>query len=454
MILRIEKWIQKLLVFEQEIINFPSIINYGRLVGFNGSILEVSGLQLSIGSICYIGKTLEVNSIDEIEAEVIGFKNGILFLMPLNNIDSIIPGSRVRPKMLNGIHYVVNKLPICKGLLGRVLDSTGTPLDDLKEINKKYKKTLSYSVINPLHRYPITDVLDTGIRTINALLTIGRGQRIGLFSSSGLGKSVLLGMMTKYTGADIVVLGLIGERGREVKEFIETILTKEALKKSVIIASPAEFSPLLQVQGANYAVRIAEYFRDKNYHVLLIMDSLTRYAMAHREIALSIGELPATKGYPPSVFSKISSLIERSGNGRKRSSSITAFYTVLTEGEDTYDPISNSARSILDGHIILSREYAESGHYPAIDIEASISRVMSNVVDTIHDSKARHFKKLISCYQRNQDLINVGAYVSGTNSELDMALDLLPKLKKFLQQGMHEKSTFVESKKDLYALFN
>ncbi|XBC38466.1 MAG: FliI/YscN family ATPase [Buchnera aphidicola (Floraphis choui)] len=452
--LRINKWIKELLICEKEIINLPNIVYYGRLVGFNGSILEVSGLQLSLGSICCIRKTLDIYNIDEVEAEVVGFKNGILFLMPLQSIEGIALGSRVRPKVLGGINYVVNQLPIYEGLLGRVLDSTGKPLDDLKEIDKKYRKTLSYSAINPLHRNPIKDVLDTGIRAINALLTIGRGQRIGLFSSSGLGKSILLGMMTKYTGADVVILGLIGERGREVKEFIETILTKEALKKSVVVASPAECSPLLQVQGANYAVRIAEYFRDKNYHVLLIMDSLTRYAMAHREIALSIGELPATKGYPPSVFSKIFSLIERAGNGRKQQGSITAFYTVLSEEEETYDPISDAARSILDGHIILSREYAESGHYPAINIETSISRVMSNIVDSIHDSKARYLKKLLSCYQRNRDLINVGAYVSGTNKELDLAISLLPKFQKFLQQGMHEKSTFTESKQDLYGLFN
>ncbi|XBC42571.1 MAG: FliI/YscN family ATPase [Buchnera aphidicola (Meitanaphis elongallis)] len=445
---------KKLSIFEKEIENIPSIVNYGRLIGFNGSILEVGGLQLSIGSICYIGKTLDAYSIDEIEAKVIGFKNDILFLMPLQNTDGIVLGSRVRPKMLGGISYEISKLPIYEGLLGRVLDSTGRPLDDLKEIKAKYKKALSYSSINPLHRSPITDVLDTGIRTINALLTIGRGQRIGLFSSSGLGKSVLLGMMTKYTEADVVILGLIGERGREVKEFIETILTKKALKKSVVIASPAEFSPLLQVQGANYAVCIAEYFRDKNFHVLLIMDSLTRYAMAHREIALSIGELPATKGYPPSVFSKIFSLLERAGNGTTRKGSITAFYTVLTEEEiGGYDPIADSARSILDGHIILSREYAESGHYPAINIETSVSRVMTSIIDSVHSSKARCLKKMLSCYQRNRDLINVGAYVAGTNSELDTAIALLPKLEKFLQQGMHEKSTFFESKRDLYALF-
>ncbi|QCI23559.1 FliI/YscN family ATPase [Buchnera aphidicola] len=452
--LRINKWMKETLICEQEIINLPSTVSYGRLVGFNGAILEVSGLQLPVGSVCFIENSENMHSIDEIEAEVVGFKNEILFLMLLQNINSIIPGSRVRPKMSGGMNFMVHRLPIYEGLLGRILDSTGKPLDGLKEIDKKHQKSLSHSIFNPLHRHPVSDVLDTGIRAINALLTIGRGQRIGLFSSSGLGKSVLLGMMTKYTAADIVVLGLIGERGREVKEFIETILTKESLKKSVIIASPAEFSPLFQVQGANYAVRIAEYFRDKNFHVLLIMDSLTRYAMAHREIALSIGELPAIKGYPPSVFSKISSLIERAGNGKERSGSITAFYTVLTEEEEKYDPIADSSRSILDGHIILSREYAESSHYPAINIETSISRVMSNIVDSVHNTKACYFKKLLSCYQRNRDLINVGAYVSGTNSELDIAITLLPRLTKFLQQGMQEKSSFSESKRDLYKLFS
>ncbi|XBC39301.1 MAG: FliI/YscN family ATPase [Buchnera aphidicola (Nurudea shiraii)] len=451
--LRLEKWLEKTLIYEKKATHLPSIVQYGRLVGFNGSILEVSGLQLSIGSICYIEVDLGSHDIDEVEAEVVGFKNNILLLMPLENISNVISGSRVRPKLINGVNYIVNTLPIYQGLLGRVLDSLGRPLDNL-DIIKEHKKSLSHSIVNPLHRAPIVDVLDTGVRAINALLTIGRGQRIGLFSSSGLGKSVLLGMMTKYTEADVVILSLIGERSREVKEFIESVLTRDALKKSVVVASSAEFSPLLQVKGANYAVRISEYFRDKNYHVLLIMDSLTRYAMAYREIALSVGELPASKGYPPSVFSRMSSLIERSGNGKKKGGSITAFYTVLTEEEEKYDPIADSARSILDGHIILSREYAESGHYPAINIEASISRVMSNVVDSVHDSKARYLKKLLSCYQRNRDLISVGAYVSGTNSELDIAISLLPKIEKFLQQGMHEKSTFSESKKDLYAIFS
>ncbi|XBC40821.1 MAG: FliI/YscN family ATPase [Buchnera aphidicola (Nurudea yanoniella)] len=452
--LQVNKWLKKVLSYEKKIEYLPSIIKYGCLVGFNGSILEVSGLQLSIGSICFIEINTNKNDINEIEAEVIGFKNNIIFLMPLKSIDNVILGSKVRPKLVDGINYIVNELPICTGLLGRVLDSLGRPLDGLKKINKKYKQTLSYSFINPLQRTPIVDVLDTGIRAINALLTIGRGQRIGLFSGSGVGKSVLLGMMTKYTKADIVVLGLIGERGREVKEFIETILTKEAREKSVIIASSAEFSPLLQVKGASYAVRISEYFRDEGYHVLLIMDSLTRYAMAHREIALSIGELPASKGYPPSVFSKIFSLIERAGNGKNKNGSITAFYTVLTEEEEKYDPVADSARSILDGHIVLSREYAESGHYPAINIEMSISRVMSTIVDSVHDSKARYLKKILSCYQRNRDLINLGAYVTGTNPELDIAISLLPKIEKFLQQGMHEKSTFFESIRDLYSILN
>ncbi|XBC40316.1 MAG: FliI/YscN family ATPase [Buchnera aphidicola (Nurudea ibofushi)] len=449
--LRIKKWTEQLSIFEKKVKNFPNIIRYGRLVGFNGSILEVSGLKLSVGSICFIERATNVSYEDDIEAEVIGFKNDILFLMPLKNIDNIVSGALVRPKMLDGNHFFFNTFPVYTGMLGRVLDSTGKPLDNLKAIDKKHRKELSYSIINPLHRSPITDVLDTGIRTINALLTIGRGQRIGLFSQSGLGKSVLLGMMTKYTEADVVVLGLVGERGREVKEFIETILTEEARKKSVVVASPAEFSPLLKVQGAHYAVRIAEHFRDKNFHVLLIMDSLTRYAMAYREIALSIGELPATKGYPPSVFSKMFSLIERSGNGKENCGSITAFYTILTE-EEKYDPVADSARSILDGHIVLSRKYAESGHYPAINIEASISRVMSKIIDSDHAAKARDLKKLLSCYQRNRDLINVGAYVSGTNKELDIAISLFPKLEKFLQQGMHEKSTFRESKKALYDL--
>lgn len=272
---------------------------------------------------------------------------------------------------------------------------------------------------------------------------------MGLFAGSGVGKSVLLGMMARYTKADIIVVGLIGERGREVKDFIENILGEKGLKRAVVVAAPADVSPLLRLQGATYATKIAENYRDLGFNVLLIMDSLTRYAMAQREIALAIGEPPATKGYPPSVFAKLPALVERAGNDAKGKGSITAFYTVLTEGDDQQDPIADSARAILDGHIVLSRALAESSHYPAIDIEASISRVMTDLIDTQEEHKARLFKRLFSAYARNQDLLNVGAYVSGSDPLLDKAIGLFPDMQRFLQQDISEYYSYTESTNSL-----
>jgi flagellum-specific ATP synthase len=287
--------------------------------------------------------------------------------------------------------------------------------------------------------------LDVGSRAINSLTTVGRGQRMGLMAGSGVGKSVLLGMMARYTEADVIVVGLIGERGREVKEFIEHILGAEGRKRSVVVAAPADVSPLLRMQGASYATAIAEYFRDQGKHVLLIMDSLTRYAMAQREIALAIGEPPVTKGYPPSVFAKIPQIVERAGNGPEGGGSITAFYTVLVEGDDQQDPVGDSARAILDGHIVLTRSLADQGHYPAIDIEQSVSRAMTNIIDQDQFSVVRKFKSLYSRYQRNRDLITVGAYAAGTDTMLDRAIALHPHMEKFLQQNIQEKAGYDES---------
>jgi flagellum-specific ATP synthase len=292
--------------------------------------------------------------------------------------------------------------------------------------------------LNAMEREPIRVPLDTGIRCINSLLTVGRGQRIGLFAGSGVGKSVLLGMMARYTQADVIVVGLIGERGREVKEFIEDILGDEGRKRSVVVAAPADAPPLVRMQGAAYATAVAEQFRDRGQHVLLLMDSLTRYAMAQREIALAIGEPPATKGYPPSCFAKLPGLVERSGNGLNGVGSITAFYTVLSEGDDQQDPIADAARAILDGHIVLSRSLAESGHYPAIDVEQSASRVMHNVVTPMHWDLSRRFKALYSRYQKTRDLIQLGVYVAGSDAETDKAIALFPALQTFLEQEMQE----------------
>jgi flagellum-specific ATP synthase len=291
-----------------------------------------------------------------------------------------------------------------------------------------------------MDRDPIRQPLDTGVRAINALLTVGRGQRIGLFAGTGVGKSVLLGMMARYTAADVIVVGLIGERGREVKEFIEDILGEQGRQRSVVVAAPADAPPLVRLQGASYATAVAEHFRDQGRHVLLLMDSLTRYAMAQREVALAIGEPPATRGYPPSCFAKLPQLVERSGNGLRGVGSITAFYTVLSEGDDQQDPIADAARGILDGHIVLSRELAESGHFPAIDVERSISRVMTAVTSREHVAAARRLRQLLARYNKARDLIQLGAYAPGHDPELDAAVRLQPAIEQFLQQDMVEQS--------------
>ncbi len=292
-----------------------------------------------------------------------------------------------------------------------------------------------------------------GVRAINALLSVGRGQRLGLFAGSGVGKSVLLGMMTRYTNADVTVVGLIGERGREVKEFVEKILGEAGLQRAVVVAVPADNPPLRRLHGAMLATSIAEHFRDRGKQVLLLMDSLTRYAQAQREIALAIHEPPATKGYPPSVFAKLPQLVERAGNGDKGGGSITAFYTVLAEGDDQNDPIADAARAILDGHIVLSRRLADAGHYPAIDIEASISRAMNDITCSGHQEAARSFKHLYSLYQQNRDLISVGAYEQGSDAQIDTAIAALPALNGFLRQTMQTPVTIEQSLQQLEALF-
>jgi flagellum-specific ATP synthase len=390
------------------------------------------------------------------EAEVVGFAAERLFLMPTTEVAGLLPGARVFPRESAPVADPLagaKRLPVGWGMLGRVVDASGRPLDGLGELDTGADAPLSAPSINPLQREPIHRVLDVGVRAINGLLTVGRGQRMGLFAGSGVGKSVLLGQMARYTSAEVIVIGLIGERGREVKEFIEQILGEDGLARSVVVAAPADVSPLLRMQGAAYATSLAEYFRDQGKHVLLLMDSLTRYAMAQREIALAIGEPPATKGYPPSVFAKLPALVERTGNGPAGGGSITAFYTVLTEGDDQQDPIADAARAILDGHIVLSRTLAEAGHYPAIDIEASISRAMTALIDDKHLDRVRLFKQMLSRYQRNRDLINVGAYASGRDALLDRAIALYPRIEAFLQQGFRECAAFDSSLTMLGALF-
>jgi flagellum-specific ATP synthase len=412
----------------------------GRLTRVVGLTMEAVGLKASIGCECEI---ISENGCS-LEAEIVGFSDDKVFLMPIKPIVGIQPGARVIPKKGH------SGLVINEKLLGRVINGLGQPLDKFGVIASEESRA-EPETINPLDRTPISEPLDVGIRAINSLLTIGKGQRLGLFAGSGVGKSVLMGMMTRFTKADIVVVGLVGERGREVKEFIEHTLGN-GLKKSVVVASPADDSPLMRLRASQLCSQIAEYFRDQGKDVLLLMDSLTRYAQAQREISLAIGEPPATKGYPPSVFAKIPQLVERAGNGRLGSGSITAFYTVLTEGDDLQDPVADSARAILDGHIVLSRKLAEQGIYPAIDVEASISRAMTNIIEPEHLKQIQRFKQFLATYQKNRDLVSIGAYVRGNDAETDLALDHFPKLQGFIQQDLDESVDFEESRLHLNQL--
>lgn len=435
----------------------------GRIIRVTGLVMEAVGLKLPIGSACWV----PLPSGMRIEAEVVGFEEEKLLLMPQSDVEGVVPGTRVYPietidnlPKLGSVSHPRRRpadrakhLPVGDELLGRVVDATGRPLDDKGPLHSAHSAPLTARSMNPLNRAPIKEILDVGVRAINSMLTVGRGQRMGLFAGSGVGKSVLLGMMARYTNADVIVVGLIGERGREVKEFIEQILGEEGLNRSVVVAAPADTPPLMRLQGAAYTTSIAEYFRDQGKSVLLIMDSLTRYAMAQREIALAVGEPPATKGYPPSVFAKLPALVERAGNGKEGGGSITAFYTVLAEGDDQQDPIADAARAILDGHIVLNRELAESGHYPAIDIEQSISRAMQNIATPEHQQLARRLKQLSSRYARSRDLIRVGAYSAGSDPLLDEAISRQGKIELFLQQDIMERSNVMESLEELAGIF-
>ena len=431
----------------------------GTLTRLSGLVLEAAGIRVPVGSQCLV----TMKGQPPVLAEVVGFANDRAFLMPAGDVHGLSNGAGVAPlaadvapprlherRQDHGLaDYRMLRLPLGDGLLGRVVDAQGSPMDRMGPILDVAAQPLNRQPINAMDRAPVREQLDTGVRAINALLTVGRGQRIGLFAGSGVGKSVLLGMMARYTKADVIVVGLIGERGREVKEFIEDILGADGRARSVVVAAPADAPPLLRMQGAAYATAIAENFRDKGRHVLLLMDSLTRYAMAQREIALAIGEPPATKGYPPSCFAKLPQLVERSGNGLDGVGSITAFYTVLSEGDDQQDPIADAARAILDGHIVLSRSLAESGHFPAIDIEQSASRVMHNVVSRQHFEMARRFRAINSRYEKGRDLVQIGAYASGSDPGLDEAIRLHEGMSAFLRQDMHESASLRDSTQDM-----
>ncbi|AQZ33260.1 flagellar protein export ATPase FliI [Ectopseudomonas toyotomiensis] len=429
-----------------DVISLPSQpILEGRLLRMVGLTLEAEGLRAAIGSRCLVINEDSYHPV-QVEAEVMGFSGGKIYLMPAGSLAGIAPGARVVPLPDAG------RLPMGMSMLGRVLDGTGRALDGKGGMKAEDWVPVDGPTINPLNRDPISQPLDVGIRSINGLLTVGRGQRLGLFAGTGVGKSVLLGMMTRFTEAEIIVVGLIGERGREVKEFIDEILGEEGLKRSVVVASPADEAPLMRLRAAQYCTRIAEYFRDKGKNVLLLMDSLTRYAQAQREIALAIGEPPATKGYPPSVFAKLPKLVERAGNAEAGGGSITAFYTVLSEGDDQQDPIADAARGVLDGHFVLSRRLAEEGHYPAIDIESSISRVMPQVVPPEQLKQAQRFKQLWSRYQQSRDLISVGAYVPGGDADTDQAIARQPVMAQYLRQGLDESVGMPQSREQLAAV--
>ncbi|WP_449448252.1 flagellar protein export ATPase FliI [Thermomonas brevis] len=409
-----------------------------------GLTLEATGCGAPLGARC----SVESSGGRWVDAEVVGFAGDRTFLMPTSDLSGLLPNARVIAGSSRG------EVPVGEGLLGRVIDSDGVPLDGRPPLRAEDFVGLAGVQINPLMREPITRSLDVGVRAINALLPIGRGQRIGLFAGSGVGKSTLLGMMTRYTAADVIVVGLIGERGREVRDFVESTLGAEGLRRAVVVAAPADRPPLARLHGALRATAIAEWFRDQGLHVLLLMDSLTRFAHAQREIGLSVGEPPTTRGYPPSVFARLPALVERAGNGADGRGSITAFYTVLTEGDDQQEPIADAARAILDGHIVLTRRIADAGLYPAIDVEVSVSRVMQDITDPAWRARIRRLKQLMAAYNAQRDLIAIGAYQRGNDPLVDDALALWPQILQFLGQDVSESASVEESRNALARLLD
>ena len=435
---RKQHWVDAINSIGSSLTPFEYIVE-GRLTRLVGLTMEAEGCQVNVGGRCLIMSPDN----KQLEAEVVGFSGTKSYLMPIESMHGAVLGARVIPTKDN------HKLPVGPELLGRVVDGACQVLDNKGVIQTSEIRSLEGKSINPFERKPIQTPLDVGVKSINGLFSIGRGQRMGLFAGSGVGKSMLLGMMTKYTSADVTVVALIGERGREVKEFIDQILGKQGLSNTVVVAAPADCSPLQRVHAAMYATTICEYFRDNGKQVLLLMDSLTRVAQSHREIALAVGEPPATKGYPPSVFAKMPALVERAGNSNVHGGSITAFYTVLVEGDDHNDPIADASRAILDGHITLSRTLAEAGHFPAIDVEASVSRLVQSVCKDEQIKIAQKFRELYSRYKKHEDMINIGVYQQGTDKNIDEAIQIFPKLNEFLRQDLNESYTFEASVNEL-----
>jgi len=422
------------------------IVVYGKVSEIIGLVVEGHGPIASIGDMCAIFPHGDDRYQYPVIAEVVGFRKGRVLLMPLETLQGLGPGCKI---LSFGKKANVNVGP---KLLGRIIDGMGNPMDGKGPIEHEKVYPLYAEPINPLDREPISEPMDLGIRVINSLFTCGKGQRMGIYAGSGVGKSVLLGMMAKSTNADVNVIGLIGERGREVREFLEKNLGEEGLARSVVVVSASDRHPLIRMRAAYVATAISEYFRDRGLNVLLMVDSLTRFAMAQREVGLSIGEPPATKGYTPSVFSLLPRLLERAGS-LEGSGSITGLYTILVEGDDFNEPISDATRAILDGHISLSRALANRNHYPAVDVLDSISRVMIDVVDDEHRVKSNELLNIVATYKRAEDLINIGAYVSGSNAEIDYAIKMIDSVNVFLKQGIDEKVNFERSRRELVSLF-
>jgi len=420
--------------------SYLNLVNILDSVRIDGKVSQVVGLVIeatlpdgTLGELCEI----HTKSGNVINAEIVGFRGDRVLLLPLSETVGISPGSQVclSPRPLS--------IPAGTQLLGRILDGLGNPIDGKGPILAKDRQYVYNNPPNPLHRRRIRKELTTGIRSIDGLITIGKGQRIGIFSASGVGKSVLLGMMARYTDAEVNVIGLIGERGREVREFIERDLGEEGLKRSVVIVATSDQAAMVRIKGALITTAIAEYFRDQGKDVMLLMDSLTRVAMAQREIGLAVGEPPTTKGYTPSVFAMLPRLLERAGNSKN--GSISGLYTVLVDGDDMDEPISDAARAILDGHIVLSRKLAAMGHYPAVDVLQSISRLKNEVTSNEQKSDAKKMVEMLASYRESEDLINIGAYVPGSNPRLDIAIKNIDSINDFLRQDMDESSDFRET---------
>ncbi|HIJ90413.1 MAG: FliI/YscN family ATPase [Desulfobulbaceae bacterium] len=415
----------------------------GRVNQVIGMVLESLGPGIPVGSICEVSV---FKGKGQVLAEVVGFREGRVLLMPLGEMRGVEPGSAIR--LVGGQAGV----PVAESLLGRVIDGLGNPMDGKGPLRPETHYPLYADPLNPMERERILEPVDVGVRAINGLLTLGKGQRIGILAGSGVGKSTLLGMIAKHTAADISVIALIGERGRELKDFIERDLGPEGLARSVVVVATSDQPPLVRMRGAYLATAISEFFRDKGRDVILMMDSVTRFAMSSREVGLAIGEPPTSRGYTPSVFGQLPKLLERAGTCMGKGS-ITGIYTVLVEGDDMNEPIADAVRSIVDGHIILSRDLASRGHYPSIEVMGSVSRCMTDVVPREQVRIAHKFLEVMSTYRRSEDLINIGAYAKGSNPKIDNAIAMIDRLNGYLKQMVEEKVSFAESARQLAAIF-